>query len=207
MVYAPDGKLLSDATWYSNYRSSPEIVVVGPKPKPKPKPKPPATQPHDHALDDDADGPMGRALAIAARSHSGVRVGRSVVASTVPWAVQPSAITAPSRSIAYSNRKRAPRTSRQRVWTSSRSSNTRRSEEPDVRLEHERLDPLVAQPLVAAGEPLEELDARDLEPHQVVRVVRDALRVGLGEPDPDRAPRSRSLPSPPLCQRTSWSCA
>jgi vancomycin resistance protein YoaR len=44
-VYAPDGKLLSQATWYSNYRSSPEIILVGPKPKPKPKAKekPPAT--------------------------------------------------------------------------------------------------------------------------------------------------------------------
>ena len=62
--------------------------------------------------------------AIAAASQSGIRVGRSVSASTVACAVQPSAITSPSRSIAYSNRKRAPRTSRQRVWTSSRSSKT-----------------------------------------------------------------------------------
>ena len=42
LVYAPDGKLLSDATWYSNYRSSPEVIIVGPSPKPKAKPKPPA---------------------------------------------------------------------------------------------------------------------------------------------------------------------
>jgi vancomycin resistance protein YoaR len=33
-VYAPGGKLLSDATWYSSYRSQPKIVRVGPK-KPK----------------------------------------------------------------------------------------------------------------------------------------------------------------------------
>src|SRR5581483_1814322 len=33
-----------------------------------------------------------------ALSHSGVRVGRSVFASTVPWPVQPSARTVPSRS-------------------------------------------------------------------------------------------------------------
>ena len=33
---------MSDNTWYSNYRSSPEILLVGPTPKapPKPKPKP-----------------------------------------------------------------------------------------------------------------------------------------------------------------------
>ena len=39
-VYAADGKLLSDATWYSSYRAEPKIVRVGPK-KAKPK-KPPA---------------------------------------------------------------------------------------------------------------------------------------------------------------------
>jgi vancomycin resistance protein YoaR len=44
LVYAPDGKLLSDATWYSNYVSSPVIERVGPKAKPKPKPKPGAAQ-------------------------------------------------------------------------------------------------------------------------------------------------------------------
>ena len=64
------------------------------------------------------------AVAIASTSQAGMRVGRSVVASTVPCVVQPSAIVAPSRVIAYSKRKRAPRTSRQRAWTSSRSSNT-----------------------------------------------------------------------------------
>ena len=32
-VYAPNGKLLSDETWYSSYRSMPKIVRVGPKKK------------------------------------------------------------------------------------------------------------------------------------------------------------------------------
>src|SRR5262249_27158733 len=44
VVYSPGGKVLSDATWYSNYVASPEILLVGPKPKPKAKPKPPATE-------------------------------------------------------------------------------------------------------------------------------------------------------------------
>ena len=57
----------------------------------------------------------------------------------------------------------------------------RRLEVAHVRLEHERFDPEVTQPLVPARVTLEILDARDLEPHEVVRVVRDALRVGLGE--------------------------
>ena len=30
-VYAPDGKLLSDQTWYSSYRAEPKVVRVGPK--------------------------------------------------------------------------------------------------------------------------------------------------------------------------------
>jgi vancomycin resistance protein YoaR len=36
-VYSPTGKLLSDATWYSSYRSEPRVLLVGTKPKPKPK--------------------------------------------------------------------------------------------------------------------------------------------------------------------------
>jgi vancomycin resistance protein YoaR len=41
LVYASDGKLLSDATWYSNYRATPKIVEIGPKPVRKVKPTPP----------------------------------------------------------------------------------------------------------------------------------------------------------------------
>jgi vancomycin resistance protein YoaR len=39
LVYAPDGKLLSDHAFYSRYVSSPKIVDIGPKPPPKAKPK------------------------------------------------------------------------------------------------------------------------------------------------------------------------
>ncbi|MDX6477265.1 MAG: hypothetical protein QOH95_2776, partial [Gaiellaceae bacterium] len=45
-VFAPDGTLLSDATWYSSYRSTPKIVRVGPpaeKPKKAEKPAEPPT--------------------------------------------------------------------------------------------------------------------------------------------------------------------
>ena len=38
-VYAADGKLLYDNTWYSSYVGEKEQVRVGTKPKPKPKPK------------------------------------------------------------------------------------------------------------------------------------------------------------------------
>jgi vancomycin resistance protein YoaR len=37
-VYAPDGKLLSDSTWYSNYVSMPKLVRFGPKVKLPKKP-------------------------------------------------------------------------------------------------------------------------------------------------------------------------
>jgi vancomycin resistance protein YoaR len=60
LVYTPGGKLLSDATWYSIYVASPEIVLVGPKPKPKPKakPNPAATTPSETT----PTVPTGRAL-------------------------------------------------------------------------------------------------------------------------------------------------
>src|SRR5581483_470872 len=45
-VYDASGKLLSDQTWYSSYRSQPKIVRVGPTKKAaKVKPKPTTTAP------------------------------------------------------------------------------------------------------------------------------------------------------------------
>ena len=67
----------------------------------------------------------------------------------------------------------------------------------DVRLEHEGLDALVADRRVAAGVFRQVGDARHLEPDEVVRVVRDALRVGLGEPD-----RTSVLKRNPSTRRT-----
>ena len=52
---------------------------------------------------------------------------------------------------------------------------------PHMGLEHERLEPLFAERVVAAGVLGEVRDAGDLEPDEIRRVVRDALRVGLGE--------------------------
>jgi hypothetical protein len=52
-------------------------------------------------------------------------------------------------------------------------------------LDRHRLDPLVSKRGVAAAEPRQVGDAGDLEPDQVLGVVRDPLRVGLREPDPD----------------------
>ena len=185
LVYAPNGKLLSDATWYSSYRAEPKLVRIGPK-KHKPKPAGGDDRNLDGRHDDGYDSDGAALAAIAARSQSGVRVGRSVAASTVPWAVQPSAIVVAValddvvEAEAGAAHVVAARVHEQAVVED------RRREEARVRLEHERLDPLVAQALVAAGVALEELDAGDLEPHEVVRVVRDALRVGLREAHADR---------------------
>src|SRR5207247_11197609 len=52
----------------------------------------------------------------------------------------------------------------------------------NVRLQDVRLDPLFPQLRIAARVALEVVDARDLEPDEVDRVVDDPLRVGLGEP-------------------------
>ena len=52
-------------------------------------------------------------------------------------------------------------------------------------LQDECLEALVAQRLVAAGKTGEVLDAGELEPDEVDRVVRDPLRVRLCEADVD----------------------
>ena len=66
-------------------------------------------------------------------------------------------------------------------WTTSSSSKRAGTPVAAERLEDERLDPVVAQRLVAAGERAQVLDARDLEPDEVGGVVRDALRVRVRE--------------------------
>jgi vancomycin resistance protein YoaR len=58
-VYAANGKVLHEDTWYSSYRSEPKVVRVGTKPKPKPK-KPDAAKADalvPGAVDDVPDAP------------------------------------------------------------------------------------------------------------------------------------------------------
>jgi acyl-CoA dehydrogenase len=59
--------------------------------------------------------------------------------------------------------------------------------------EHDRLDPVVAEGLVAARERAQVLDARHLEPDEVGGVVGDPLRVGVGEPDAHRSREREAL--------------
>jgi hypothetical protein len=40
-VYSRSGKVLSTNTWYSSYRSEPEVIRYGTKPRPKAPPPPP----------------------------------------------------------------------------------------------------------------------------------------------------------------------
>jgi vancomycin resistance protein YoaR len=62
LVYSTGGKLLSDATWYSNYVASPEILLVGPKPKAKPKPPATTTTTPTTPTTTTTPGQAGRAL-------------------------------------------------------------------------------------------------------------------------------------------------
>jgi hypothetical protein len=55
----------------------------------------------------------------------------------------------------------------------------------NVRLDRHRLDAVLPKRRVAASKAIEIVDARDLEPDEVFRVVGDALRVRLGEADLD----------------------
>jgi hypothetical protein len=55
----------------------------------------------------------------------------------------------------------------------------------NVRLDRHRLDAVLPKRRVAASKAIEVVDARDLEPDEVFRVVGDVLRVRLGEADLD----------------------
>ena len=108
-VYTPSGKLLSDATWYSSYRSTPKIVRVGPK-----KAKPGGDHDdqdddhrhHDdrrHDGDDSDDDRVDSALAIASL-QPGRDAGRAKRLERRPSRAPSSRRRSrrPSRSIAYS---------------------------------------------------------------------------------------------------------
>lgn len=61
----------------------------------------------------------------------------------------------------------------------------RRLQVADMGLDRQRLDALLPQRRVPAAEAREVVDAGDLEPDEVLGVVGDALRVRLGEADPE----------------------
>jgi hypothetical protein len=180
LVYAPNGKLLSDATWLSNYVALPEILLVGPKPKPKPKVKPkpipttttPATRvaPAGKSARATALTPVYDPIVLACSGDGADRLRVGHFQETLDRVLEPEARAADVE---------AARVDEQPVVEDGR------CDEARVGLEHERLDAEIAQPLVAAREPLEELHTRHLEPDEVVRVVHDALRIGLGEAHAD----------------------
>jgi hypothetical protein len=59
----------------------------------------------------------------------------------------------------------------------------RRAQIAGVGLDRHRFDALLPERRIAATEARQVCDARDFEPNQVLSVVHDALRVGLGEAD------------------------
>ena len=204
-VYSSAGKLLSDNTWSSYYVGEPRVVIYGTKPKPKPKPKPPP--PTAAAADDDPARSTPPPPTTAADDR---RQAAAPAAAASPPSFRPSASDrvdeergharrperrrvdagvggpavghgVPPRSIAYSKRKRAPRTSTQRTPMSRSVREARRHQIADVRLDRRGVDARLAQGRVAALEPRQVVDARELEPDEVVGVVDDPLRVGLRE--------------------------
>jgi hypothetical protein len=80
----------------------------------------------------------------------------------------------------------------------------RRLEVADVRLEDDCLQPEVSQALVPTGRLLEMLDARDLEPDEVVRVVRDPLRVGFREADANICLEGESAHAAAMLAEPPW---
>jgi hypothetical protein len=62
-----------------------------------------------------------------------------------------------------------------------------------VRLERQRLDAVLTQRRIPAAEASEVGDAGDLEPHEVLRVVRDSLRIRLGEAHADLGPKVEAV--------------
>ena len=125
------------------------------------------------------------AVATASTSHSGSRVGRIVFASTHACDVQPvgdahavgDALEHVLVAEARAAHVEAARPDPDPV------AEARGHEVADVPLDDRCLVALGLERLVAARVLVEILDARDLEPDEVVRVVDDSLRVRLREPD------------------------
>ena len=194
------GKLLYDDTWYSSYRAEPRVVRVGTKAPPPPT-KPPPTDDHDGATTGTtttattttgADDYSASALAIASASQAGHarRPERRRVDAGVRRPAVGDERSVRRRSSAYSKRKRAPRTLAAARVDLEPVVEARRREVAHVRLDRQRLDALLAQARVAAREAVEVVDAGDLEPDEVARVVRD--RPARRSRRSGRGPRSRS---------------
>ena len=135
---------------------------------------------------DDADDADDSADRIASASQSGTRVGRNVARVDArvrrPAVRHRDAVGADDRVLVAEAR--AAQADAARVDVQLVVEPGRHAVAAE-RLEHERLDAVVAQRLVAAGVRAQVLDARDLEPDEVRRVVRDPLRVGVREPHAD----------------------
>ena len=71
----------------------------------------------------------------------------------------------------------------------------RRAVVADVNLRRQRFHAALADRLISAGVFGEMLDSSDLEPDDERRVVRDALRIGFGEPNLDVGTRTEEKPS------------
>ena len=216
-VYDENGKLLYDNTWYSSYVGEKAIVRVGTKPKPKPKPKQPPITPSAYLSTEPrpdraahrpsrrptrrrpsrrrrpARPPASRAAAIASASQAGKPrrperlavdhgVLRPAVGDDLAVALEHVLEAEPrAADVDAAGVDPDPVVEEHRLQVA------------DVRLGRQRLVPVGLDAPVAAAEPGEVVDARDLVPDEVGGVVGDALRVGLREADGDLGREAEAL--------------
>ena len=186
-VYSASGTLLHEDTWYSQYRSEPRVIRVGTKPKPKPKPKKPPKV--DPLLPPKwtASRALRRRLRLSPSDHLGEPGGH-------PGRQARGRVDDRMRGVAVGNERAfsfdrvlvaEPRSAQ--VDTPCPDGQTlvemRRAVIPDLHFGRQCFDPVRLDSPVAAGELGQVRNAGDLEPDHERRVVRDPLRVRLGEAD------------------------
>ena len=188
-VYGEDGEVLHDETWNTSYRGEYRIIRVGTKPKPKPKKPPPDTKNETPPAEPTpgAETPTVRRLGRSnpfgephgdSRRPAGGRVDGRVRRRSFRHE-----LVAPLDRVLVAEARAAD------VDTA--------CPDPEAVVEvggavvadidggRQRLDPLRLDRQVAAGVLGEVRDARDLEPDDERGVVRDPLRIRLGEADED----------------------
>ena len=206
-VYDANGKLLHEDTWYSSYAPSRRSSGSGRSRSRSRSPRRSdrSRRSRDAVVPGAVDAAAGRsaglypsAVATASANQAGTRVGRRVAASTVAWPSSPSATRSPlalDRVLVAEARAAdvdAARPDPQPVVE------VRGAVVAHVDRGRQRLDPLRLDRQIAAGVLGEVRDAGDLEPDHERGVVRDPLRVRLGEAHEDLGREVVALHRPEL---------
>ena len=187
-VYAADGTLLHEDTWYSQYRSEPRVLRVGAKPKPKPKKPPPKVDPLVPAKSDGVPNAPPASTPPSSPSDHLDEPGRNARRQARRR------IDDRMRGVAVGNQDAftfdrilvaEPRSAQVDAACPDRQLlvEMRRTVIPDLHLGRQRFDPVRPDSPVAAGVLGQIRNAGDLEPDHEGGMVRDPLRIRLGEAD------------------------